>query len=52
LEAQVPSPAPTSTIAAAPEASPELGKHFQGFSGAFVLYDLNDVEYGFLIEVR
>jgi beta-lactamase class D len=40
-----PSPAAAPTPSPASEVNPELDKYFQGFKGAFVLYDLNSNQY-------
>jgi beta-lactamase class D len=38
-------PMPTATVIPASEVKPELEKYFQGFKGAFVLYDVNSNRY-------
>jgi len=43
--ARVPSPAPTVASTPTPAASPDLEPYFQGFDGAFVLYDRNSQTY-------
>ena len=41
----MPPSTPTPIAAPISEIKPELGKHFQGFTGAFTLYDLNHDRY-------
>jgi beta-lactamase class D len=45
LNTPLPPPSSTTTATPASEDRPELEKYFQGFTGAFVLYDLNSNRY-------